>query len=127
MTEHIIRLRGGWTRALSEIQTRLSLPCHTLQPIACGFVLTRPFHAPRGLESGETVLLRVEQVPGLERIRLDGRVIFETADANEPPQELDVTGALTGRCVLVLEVGGSEWTAPADGWGHVALVIRGEG
>jgi hypothetical protein len=127
MTEHIIRLRGGWTRALSETETRLSLPSHTLRPLASGFVLTRPFHAPRGLGPEETVLLRIDQAPGLERIRLDGLVIFEASGANDPPRELDVTAALTRHCVLVLEVGGGDWTAPADGWGHVALVIRAEG
>jgi hypothetical protein len=127
MNEHVIRLRGGWTCAPSEGETRLSLPSGTLRPLATGFVLTRPFQAPRRLAPEETVRLRIEHTPGLDRIRLDGRVIFEAVDANEPPKELDVTGALTGRCVLVLEVGGGDWTAPVEGWGHVALVIRGEG
>jgi len=124
MTEHFIRLRGGWTLTLADGETRHALPSTTLRSQPSGFVLTRPFHAPSGLGPGDTVALRMEQVPGVRRIRLNGRLIFESSAMSELPAELDVTGMLVGRCVLVLEVGGSDWNAPAEGWGHVAVVIR---
>jgi hypothetical protein len=126
MNEHMIRLRGGWTLKSPEGETRQSLPYTELPVEPAGFVLLRPFNAPKGLSPRETVSLRVESVPGVERILLNERVILDGKIADLARREIDVTSVLTGRCLLALEVGGGIRQTTTEGWGHVALVIRSD-
>lgn len=131
MTEHIIKLRGGWSitgiGSDQEPEARLTLPSNSLRPRSAGYVLRRPFHAPRSLDPGESVWLRIQNVPGVCRIVLNDRVLHEGPIADRLPREFHVTADMTGRCLLTLELGGGEWIGPAEGWGHVALLIRARG
>jgi hypothetical protein len=130
MTEHLIRLRGGWSFQLDDPARQqparsCTLPTTALESGPSGLILRRSFHAPGPLDPGERVSLRVANVPGVRRVILNDRVLVDETVDDVQPREFDVTAQMTGRCLLILEVREAGWTSPADGWGHVALAIRG--
>jgi hypothetical protein len=132
MSEHRIRLRGGWeARALDglpPVVERLTLPVRWEFDRPRRLRLSRRFQRPPLAEPSQLVLL-LEQVPGIVWLELNG----ETPVGVSPEQtryEVPLD-RLAERNQLVLEVETPRWSDRASGdapeWGWIALVIRTAG
>jgi hypothetical protein len=128
--EHRIRLRGGWEYDAIDPSAvspcRLTLPTHW--PTGGRRVrLTRRFGQPPR-EAGRRVFLRLERMPGIQALELDGHAPVEFAPGcSEYEIPLDATSG-RHRLVLVVDTTGSSGlSGDAQDWGHVSLVIRPEG
>lgn len=123
MSDHRIRLRGGWEMLEPDEPKSpprlVTLPI-ALEPRSTGrLVFVRRFGRPAHDPAQQQVALVLERVPGLARIRLNGR--------DRPLLPIDrfvlENLELAERNVLVLEVEPETTGAPRDDWGHVALVV----
>ena len=128
MTEHRIRLRGGWEcipiDSTASAAYRLALPTRWKPEGPSRLRLIRRFNQPR-TEAGTEVVLRMEQVPGIRLLQLNGQPTpLGSPDRSEFEIALDSSAA---RHQLILEI---EPPTPDDSvtgapeWGVVALVIR---
>ncbi len=128
MTEHQIRLRGGWElREDSEgPPRRLTLPFTHVAGSARPLQLYRSFQAPRLDPGREQLWLRVESVPGLLEIRFNGQTLLRP-DAGAPLELVRLDNgpdsALAVRNELMFRVDVA-LIPPDEPWGSVALVIR---
>jgi hypothetical protein len=136
MTQHLIRLRGGWFRVDPEWMPdpsappagdRVTLPL--TWPDAPGWRgrvrLVRSFGPPPVDPARESLSLRLDQVGGLVSAQLNGREIARPAPGTRA-LEIPLSEALPRRNLLILDVdvpaaGGPR--APHAPWGEVALVI----
>ena len=130
MSDHLIRLRGGWecrAAGLPESEgRRLTLPVRWGQDSPRRVVLTRRFGRPPLETAGQALLLRMDQVEGLFSLSLNGRPIaLESVLGSRHEIEL---GELSDRNLLVLEVETPAFEAGAGGsrreWGNIAIVVR---
>lgn len=128
MTEHRIRLRGGWEcipldSSASEAY-RLTLPTHWKSDGPRRLRLIRRFSQPF-LEAGARAVLQMEQVPGICRLQLDGQ-----STPHGSPDRAEYEIALDGsaaRHQLIMEIEPPTPDDPVTGaqeWGVVAVVIR---
>jgi len=116
MPEHLIRLRGAWDWLTEAGPRRVDLPITWPPGLAGPLVLSRRFQRPRVDPDREALALRLGDVPGLIRARLNGDEVAGPA-AGEVP-----LGNLPARNLLILEV---DPAGLDEGpWGAIALVIR---
>ncbi|HWE38305.1 MAG TPA: hypothetical protein VG406_17165 [Isosphaeraceae bacterium] len=127
MPGHLIRLRGAWERrdpaVPDAVPARVVLPLD--RPLAdAPFRLERRFGLPRP-GPGESVRLRLEEVPGLVAVALNGQPLAQPAPGTTA-LTLEPGPALQRRNVLALDVDPSRWASPPETWGRVALEIGPE-
>lgn len=127
MLEHAIRLRGGWewhNPAGVTPPQRVSLPFDRWSLGAGKARLVRHFQRPP-IEAGrETLWLRLDDVPGLISVALNGHPLNAgPLSENAGPWPLE---GLEARNRLELEVdpAGISPEGRSAPWGHVSLVIR---
>ena len=129
MSEHLIRLRKGWESidldSLDPRPERITLPLPAGWRSARRLRLTRRFGCPPLNPDIESLWLRLESVPGLASLRLNGRDIPLGPYAHGT---IDIRLAeLRPRNELALDL-----SAPGDpagdstAWGEIALLIRSE-
>jgi hypothetical protein len=128
VTEHRIRLRGGWEClpiGSPESETyRLTLPTRWSLDSPASLRIIRRFNQPP-LESGDELVLRMEQVPGIRRLDLDGQRMIQ-GSPHQSVYELALNPSVD-RHQLILEI---ETPTPdhaateVPDWGAIALVIR---
>jgi hypothetical protein len=128
MAEHLIRLRGGWELRGKAVNlpSRLTLPLGRFPglPPALGLRLFRSFQPPSLDRNREQLWLRLEAVPGLTLVKLDGRTL-DRPDAGAPIEHLrlDADGPLPARSELMLRVSFC-FKRLDQPWGQITLVIR---
>lgn len=123
MSEHLIRLRAAWTLRVGEQARRIDLPTSVKHFPVVPFCLVRAFGRPPLKVDTESLRLRLEDVPGLKTIRVNG-VPVRPLDGSVPGRlELDLDSPAR-RFVLELEV---DPTDVPDAWGRIALVVRSIG
>lgn len=124
MPEHLIRLRGGWeawdlSRPASE-PSRASLPLAGPVAASRNLKLVRRFGRPPLETPAQRIAIRLDHVPGLVSLRLNGKELQPLSPVDGPwevPAE-----DLLARNELELQV---ELPDPLPGpWGDIALVIR---
>lgn len=130
MTEHRIRLRGGWEcRAAGspEIDAkRLSLPVRWAHDEPRRLILTRRFGRPALDPLRQVLLLQMDQVQGILSLLLNGqRVALTSAEFTNYEIELP---NLPERNLLTVELDASACGSRPGGadreWGMISLVIR---
>ncbi len=130
MTEHQIRLRGGWTcraaGALDRVERRLNLPAQWHPDGGGRYLLTRAFGRPPVNRDRETLWLRMERVEGILALELNGRSIGPVSRGTSR-YEIELPSLLE-RNVLVMEIEvpepGREPAGAGALWGVIALVVR---
>jgi hypothetical protein len=130
VTEHRIRLRGGWAcRAAGSPECenrRLDLPVRWSADEPRRLVLTRRFGRPPLDQGRQILLLQMDQVEGILALALNGQPIAPVAAAT-CRYEIEVPD-LAERNVLVLEIElpepGPEPERHREEWGVIALVVR---
>lgn len=126
MPEHLIRLRAAWEAEEADPTDgtrRVDLPASW----SSGPSRLRRFFRPPPLDPAlEALTLRLERVPGLESVRLNGRELARPGPGVER-LEILLEADLPARNLLELALGPAARAAPAEGWGAVALVIRPAG
>jgi hypothetical protein len=130
LTEHLIRLRGGWTcRAPGSAEgeeRRLILPVQWASGGARRLVLTRRFGRPPLDQGRQVLVLRMERVRGIRSIALNGQTIAPVA-VETSRFEIEVTD-LAERNVLTLEIElpeeGPDPAGSLQEWGDIAIVVR---
>jgi hypothetical protein len=129
MSEHRIRLRGGWLlrETAPQVATprRITLPLPGFASDAGGIVLFRSFQRPPLDPARESLWLRLDDVPGLRSVALNNRRI-----ALVPPGVssllVPLGDDLLARNELRLDVdpvASRDTSEPDAPWGEVALVI----
>jgi hypothetical protein len=122
MCDHLIRLRGGWVcqEPGGGSARRLTLPVTWTSGLTGRVRLLRSFQRPPFDPARESLALRLESIPGLVVVRLNGR---EHARPTESPGALwlSLDDPLPSRNLLELEVEPS--ADSAEPWGVIALVI----
>lgn len=126
MTEHPIRLRGGWElrEPSGGHPERLTLPLVGFPRSTTPVRLYRSFHVPAVDPAREELWLRLEAVPGLAEVRFNGRALPRPhAGALVEHLRLDLDAAVpaTNELMLRVDVAPEPLDPP---WGIVALVIR---
>lgn len=129
MTEHLIRLRGGWQcdPSIDEgVSSRfVTLPLHSPMTLSAPLRLIRWFGSPRFDLDHERILLRMEHIEGLAIARLNDREIARPSPGTAN-LVLSLDEQLLARNQLVLEID-SFPSAPRDSddftWGKIALAI----
>lgn len=124
MAEHMIRLRGGWELVeprKTDASRRITLPASDLFETPARVVLSRSFQRPRLDPLRETLWLRLEAVPGLTSIALNGREVGR--GPFEDPVILLAVEDLEPRNLLVIEVEPPGAEEEMD-WGSIALMVR---
>lgn len=126
MSEHWIRLRGAWERydlaAVPAVAQRVTLP---LQRLDAPIRLVRRFNTPPLDPGCESLVLRLEHVPGLVAVRLNGAA-YDGPLASDLTIPLDSFGPLAARYELVLEVDPPDVHHANESWGQIALVVARE-
>lgn len=128
MTDHPIRLRGGWELLHSAADgkpERVTLPLDRRPPDWGRTRLVRRFQTPTYHVQAESLWLRLESLPGLRSASLNGRSIAVSPGIDEPTM-VPIGAACEARNVLILEVDPSSMTAnaPEGPWGLITLIIR---
>jgi hypothetical protein len=122
MSEHIIRLRGGWLYhdpdGVSE--RRLTLPVAWTPGLTERVRLVRLFQRPAIDPGRESLALRLESIPGLVVVRLNGREQARPS-ARSGSLFLSLEEPLPSRNVLELEA--EPPAGCSEPWGVIALVI----
>jgi hypothetical protein len=128
VTEHHIRLRGGWEcvpcGGPAIARNRLTLPTRWLAREPCRLRLIRRFHRPPA-GAVSRIFLRLENVPGIHSLMINGQTL---AGISPDLARYDIPlDELTDRNVLEIEIETPAPGASSDGhepaWGEVALVI----
>jgi hypothetical protein len=131
VSEHRIRLRGGWECCASAPRTdvaerRLNLPIRWSQEDPLRLRLTRRFGRPAFDPSCQKLVLELDQVAGIDSLFLNGQPIAAVSP-ERTHYEIALDRALE-RNTLVLEIqrpaAGQGEPATAPEWGVIALVIR---
>ncbi len=133
MDEHLIRFRRGWepSGAGPEVLPRpFTLPRADFPPASGSVIgIARWFRSPPIDPACETLWLRLDAVPGLISVALNG-VEIACGEFHDPPVTIALSGGLAARNQLVLNV----QPLPAGRamplgflWGEIALVVRREG
>jgi hypothetical protein len=128
LAEHFIRLRGGWEccamDAPNQVARRLTLPTVWSEGEAPRLRLTRRFGRPPLDRGCQALSLRLERVPGILSLELNGRsVVSLSPETSSYRIELD---DLPARNVLLIEFerhGRCRGSTPESDWGEIALVI----
>lgn len=130
MSEHWIRLRGGWEwsdPAHPDVPARrVTLPVARSADFAGSIRLSRWFHAPPVDPASEEVVVHLDDVPGLRGVWLNDRPIAGAPTAAQP-LILPLHDLLATRNRLVLEAehpASDSDTSPPAPWGAIALIIR---
>lgn len=127
MPDYQIRLRGGWESPGFDGGPRvgrvtLPLPGPPVGPGRIQFA--RSFQSPPLDRAAESLWLRLQTVPGLVAVHLNGRELSR-APFVEGTLLLALDEAVPGRNRLVLDVEPpARLPDPGSPWGEVALVIR---
>jgi len=130
VTEHRIRLRGGWGCCAAGLpesdEQRVTLPIRW-SPDGLGRMrLTRRFGRPPFDPDRQVLILRLDQVAGIQSIVLNGQPIAGVCPEMSL-HELQINHA-RDRNLLVLEMEpplpGMESAGASAEWGIVALVVR---
>ncbi len=124
MAEHLIRLRAGWEGrvGLGEPQ-RVDLPTCWPEDLREPVRLARRFGSPRVDPGCESLVLRLEQVAGLQRVWLNGQRL--SGSTREPARlEIPLPVPLPPRNLLELEAEPYTGVSEDEVWGTIALVIR---
>lgn len=130
MTEHLIRLRGGWEPggpSANDLKRPFRLPLRDFpEGPAADARIVRRFQTPRLEPASDTLWLRLDAVPGLISVVLNDREIARRPFPEGPlliPLGEDLPAR--NRLILVVEVLPPDRAPPPDFlWGDVALVIR---
>lgn len=129
MSEHPIRLRGPWeVHSLGDRPPfRIRLPVDSLPGSTDFRVLVRHFGRPARLAAEDPVRLRLEQVPGVVLVSLNGEELGRREADESGPIELPVNRPLQSRNVLELTVAPGPDRTAGNGqpWGSVVLVFGG--
>jgi len=130
VTEHRIRLRGGWGCCAAGLpesaEQRVTLPIR-FSPDGLGRIrLTRRFGRPPFDHDRQILILQLDQVAGIHCLLLNGQPIAGVSpDTLRYEIQLDHS---RDRNVLVLEIEppppGVEAGGNSAEWGNVALVLR---
>lgn len=128
MSEHRIALRRAWD-LLAEESRRIDLPAEPSDVVGLGaFGLLRKFHVPRLDPERESLSLRLDDLPGLVSVRLDGELLAANPEVDRGLTiQLGRRLAPGARATLELAVDlrgldpGTPWDRP---FGSVSLVIE---
>jgi hypothetical protein len=128
VTEHRIRLRGGWECISLDSPTseahRLTLPTRWKSDRPRRLRLIRWFNPP-SVAAGTQVVLQLSQVPGIRLLQLNGQPTpIRSSAGSEFEIALDGSG---DRHQLILEIetpASDDSVIDASEWGVIALVIR---
>jgi hypothetical protein len=122
MAVHPIRLRGGWEAfaVAGGSAQRVTLPLAAFPEGSDRLRLVRPFQSPPLDPARESLWLRLDNVPGLVAVTLNGRPLGRPPF--DPPLNLPLGQGLPARNRLVLEVESGQ-ADPGSPWGDVALLI----
>jgi hypothetical protein len=139
MSEHLIRLRGGWhwldpgpgtggaDPLVQDVATGrpVTLPIRwPADPVVAGCVhLVRSFGPPPLNPADETLVLRLADVGGLVAVRLNGREIARPAPGTTA-LDIPLPAVLPRRNLLILDVNPPQPDPARNPWGAIALVIR---
>ncbi|SIO59749.1 hypothetical protein SAMN05444166_6159 [Singulisphaera sp. GP187] len=128
MSEHWIRLRGGWEwqtgSADAPIKRPVALPIAWPADQPSPVRLRRRFGCPPIDPRHESVSLRLEQVPGLLAVELNGHTLDGPLDESMTvPLGPGSLGPLLAKNVLILEVDPVRATRPGETWGQIALIV----
>ena len=130
MSEHRIRLRGGWECRgrvdddSPEVVRRIDLPVVWPEDFPKVVYLTRQFGKPPVDRSKESVSLEFLNVPGLRSVRLNGREI-RTESRSESGFAYPLEETILPRNGLMLEVERPQATGETSMfWGEIAIVIQ---
>jgi hypothetical protein len=127
---HAIRLRGGWEHHSPAegifLSKRFSLPIRWMNGRAGLLILTRRFGRPPYDSACEALWLRMDQVPGVRSLHLNGQPL---AQISPERSRYDIPlPELLERNQLEIEVDVEEAalrSAPCGGdWGVISLVVR---
>jgi hypothetical protein len=123
MPDHVIRLRGGWDWDAGPTR-RVSLPIDDWPTPNCLVRLVRRFQSPPIDPRDESLWLRLDAVPGLRSVHLNGGPLIDTANAGSAIETplYDVLPA-GNRLELLVETGEAV-AGGSGGWGLVALIVR---
>jgi hypothetical protein len=126
MTEHLIRLRGGWEWHApgDDPERRVTLPMIWPTGLAARVHLRRSFQRPPLDPAREALALRLESITGLVVVRLNSRELVRPGPGVSVLC-LPLDDPLPPRNVLDLEIDPPE--AGAEPWGTIALVISARG
>jgi hypothetical protein len=130
LTEHRIRLRGGWTCRPAGSAEAEERPLHLPVRWSCGgarrLVLTRRFGRPPLDRGRQILLLQMERVRGIRALVLNGQHIAPGAVENSR-FEIEIPD-LADRNVLILEIElheqGPSGSGSSEEWGVIALIVR---
>ncbi len=131
MSEHRIRLRGGWDchyregglEDSPEIVRRIDLPMKWLSDLPTQFRLTRQFGKPPVDMRFEEVSLEMKNVHGLNSVRLNGHVLTRGPD-DTGFWSVSLTEPLLPRNGVVLEVVLDQRHNATPFQGDISLLIR---
>lgn len=128
MTDHPIRLRGGWERLLPEGDgkpERVTLPLGRWPEEWGPTRLVRRFQTPSYSARDQSLWLRLDALPGLVSLSLNGRALG-VSPFPEGPMMLPIGTACEARNVLALNVEPTRIAVGSAGstWGIIALVVR---
>lgn len=129
MPEHLIRLRGPWEVYFlansPRPPTRLSLPVPVLPASEDSRLLLRHFGRPVQWNQDIPTVLRLDQVPGVVVVSLNGETVAEHPATESGPLEFPVARLLRPRNVLELTVAPGPDRTGERGlpWGSVSLIF----
>jgi hypothetical protein len=133
VSEHRIRLRGGWTcqgaNSSAADQESITLPVRWDLRNPRRVRLSRRFGRPPIDRVGQKLFLELDHARGIQSLRLNGTIVEATSPARSN-YLIEITAA-PERNTLVIEVETGESTSGAAGdenlWGQIALLIRPAG
>jgi len=130
LNEHSIRLRGGWecrSRAPGEsLPKRLALPTRWTSDQTGLVTLTRRFGRPSWDAASEALSLRLDQVPGICSLRVNGQPLAPISPTSSR-FEFPLAGLLDrNQLDLEVDIAAAGARSAGDGadWGVISLVIR---
>ena len=130
MPEHWIRLRGGWewqsVSADATIKRPVTLPIEWPDGQASPVRLLRRFGCPPIDPLHESLSIRLEKVPGLLAIHLNGRSLEGPLDETLS-LTLESIGPILAKNLLILEVDPARAIRPGETWGQIALIVDSPG
>jgi hypothetical protein len=128
MPEHLIRLRAAWDCQRCDGGAvpcaRIDLPVVWADHDAGPNRLSRSFGRPEIDAAREALWLRLDDVPGLRCVRLNGAVLLTPETRGGSSHELRLPHSLLPRNTLELEVQPPSSRSDRSPWGRIALVIR---